>query len=116
YLPTTHVLNSITYAFSGKDIMGNRMRLGGATLGAASIIPLGKVGGAAVRGVGNIAAKTGTQLWTSTSKVSSVKNAFGHWKKHGAEFPEFINAKQYVEGAKSFMHNSPAGTLIKTRA
>ncbi|WP_299183607.1 hypothetical protein [uncultured Chryseobacterium sp.] len=62
------------------------------------------------------AAKTGTQLWTSTSKMSSVKNAFGHWKKHGAEFPEFINAKQYVEGAKSFMHNSPAGTLIKTRA
>lgn len=40
----------------------------------------------------------------------------GIGRKHGAEFPEFINAKQYVEGAKSFMHNSPAGTLIKTRA
>jgi hypothetical protein len=63
------------------------------------------------------AAKTGsTQLWTSTSKMSSVKNAFWHWKKHGAEFPEFLNAKQYVEGAKNFMHNSPAGTLMKTRA
>jgi filamentous hemagglutinin len=48
--------------------------------------------------------------------MSSVKNAFGHWKKHGAEFPEFLNAKQYVEGAKNFMHNSPAGTLMKTRA
>ncbi|MEI5984367.1 hypothetical protein VJ786_05555 [Sphingobacterium sp. PU5-4] len=47
--------------------------------------------------------------------MSSVKNAFGHWKKQGAEFPKFINAKQYVEGAKSFMHNSPAETLIKTR-
>lgn len=33
YLPTTHVLNSITYAFRGKDIMGNSMSLGGAILG-----------------------------------------------------------------------------------
>jgi len=62
------------------------------------------------------AAKGSAQLWTSTSKMSSVKNAFGHWKKHGAEFPEFLNTKQYVEGAKDFMHNSPGGTLMKTRA
>ena len=48
-------MNSITYAFSGKDIMDNSMSLGGATLGSASIIPIGKVGGAAVRGFGNIA-------------------------------------------------------------
>jgi filamentous hemagglutinin len=48
--------------------------------------------------------------------MSSVKNAFEHWKKHRAEFPEFLNAKQYLEGAKNFMHNSPAGTLMKTRA
>lgn len=70
----------------------------------------------ATRGTITLATKTGTQLWTSTSKLSSAKNAFKHWKDHGKEFPEFINAKQYVEGAKSFMHNSPAGTLIKTRA
>ena len=37
-------------------------------------------------------------------------------KKHAAEFPEFVNAKQYVEGAKNFLHNSRAGTLMKTRA
>jgi hypothetical protein len=65
---------------------------------------------------GAIAAKTSTSIWSSTSKLSSVKNAFGHWKKHAAEFPEFVNAKQYVEGAKNFLHNSPAGTLMKTRA
>lgn len=48
--------------------------------------------------------------------MSSVKNAFKHWKDHEKEFPEFINAKQYIEGAKNFMHNSPAGTLMITRA
>jgi len=37
-------------------------------------------------------------------------------KKHGAEFPEFLNAKQYVKGAWKFMHKSPTGTLIKKRA
>lgn len=63
-----------------------------------------------------VAAKTSTSIWSSTSKLSSVKNAFGHWKKHAAEFPEFVNAKQYVEGAKNFLNNSPAGTLMKTRA
>ncbi|GAB2580294.1 hypothetical protein GCM10027190_32380 [Spirosoma areae] len=61
------------------------------------------------------AAKTGGSIWTSTKKLSSVENAFGHFKKHGAEFPEFYNAKQYVEGAKNFLHNSPTGTLMKTR-
>lgn len=62
------------------------------------------------------AAKSSTSIWSSTSKLSSVKNAFSHWKKHAAEFPEFINSKQYVEGAKNFLNNSPAGTLMKTRA
>lgn len=45
-----------------------------------------------------------------------VKNAFGHWKKHRAEFPKILNAKEYVQSAKKFMHNSPKGTLIKTRS
>lgn len=56
-----------------------------------------------------------TPLWTSTKGKTSVENAFGHWQKHGAEFPEFQNAKQYVEGTKSFFSNPPAGTLTKTR-
>jgi hypothetical protein len=57
-----------------------------------------------------------SSIWSSTSKLSSVKNAFGHWKKHAAEFPEFVNSKQYVEGTKNFLNNSPAGTMIKTRS
>jgi filamentous hemagglutinin len=56
-----------------------------------------------------------SSLWTSTKKLSSVENALAHWKKHGAEFPEFLNSKQYVEGATDFLHNSPVGTLIKVR-
>uniref|UniRef100_A0A0N5A4N9 PT-TG domain-containing protein n=1 Tax=Parastrongyloides trichosuri TaxID=131310 RepID=A0A0N5A4N9_PARTI len=37
--------------------MGNPMSLGGATLGAASILPIGKIGSVAVRSVGNVVAK-----------------------------------------------------------
>jgi len=64
----------------------------------------------------NGGAKGGESIWTSTKKLKSVENAFAHFKKHGAEFSEFSNAKQYVEGAKNFLHNSPTGTLMKTRA
>ena len=56
------------------------------------------------------------KLWSSTKKLTSVKNAFNHWKKHAGEVPEYMNAKQYVEGSKQFLNNSPAGTLIKNRA
>jgi len=62
---------------------------------------------------GFIAAKA--TLWTSTKAKTGVENAFGHWQKHGAEFPEFQNAKQYVEGAKDFFSKPPSGTLTKTR-
>ncbi|MFM0738145.1 RHS domain-containing protein [Paraburkholderia xenovorans] len=57
----------------------------------------------------------GLSCWTSTSSKSSAENAYGHWKKHGAEFPEFQNAKQYVEGTKSFVSGPPSGTLTKIR-
>ena len=93
--------------------MGN----GDVALSVVSVVPLGKAFTVTKEfSVMENAAKTSTSIWSSTSKLSSVKNAFGHWKKHAAEFPEFINAKQYVEGAKNFLNNSPAGTLMKTRA
>ena len=63
----------------------------------------------------NILKATRTPLWTSTKSKTAVENAFGHWKKHGAEFPEFQNSKQYVEGVKSFFNNPPAGTMTKVR-
>lgn len=58
-------------------------------------------------------------IWTSTKKPTPktpVENAFSHWKKHGQEFPQYKNAKQYVDGAHDFMKNPPPGTLSKTRA
>jgi len=61
------------------------------------------------------AAREGRSVWSSTKGKSAVENAFGHWKKHGSEFPEFQNAKQYVEGANRFVTNPPTGTLTKTR-
>lgn len=64
YLPTTHLLNSFSYAFTGGDILGNRMGFEEAMLGAASILPIGNIGGVVARGVGNIAAKTSTSLVT----------------------------------------------------
>jgi pyocin large subunit-like protein len=63
----------------------------------------------------NAAAKGDDKIWSSGGK-GSVKNAYDHWRKHGSEFPEYTNAKQYVEGAKNFLKNSPDGTLTKTRA
>ncbi|MGL5487350.1 MAG: DUF637 domain-containing protein [Shewanella sp.] len=46
-------------------------------------------------------------IWSVTKSKTSVQNAYGHWQKHGAEFPEFQNAKQYVEGVRNFVKNSP---------
>ena len=60
--------------------------------------------------------KAGKALWTSTKKKSAVENAFGHYKKHKSEFPEFQNAKQYVEGTKKFLNSPPKGTLAKTHS
>jgi len=55
-------------------------------------------------------------IWTPGRYRDVVKNAFEHFKKHGKEFPELLNAKQYVESAHSFINSPPPGTLIKVRA
>ena len=56
----------------------------------------------------------GKSFWSNTRHNTPVQNAYGHFKKHGKEFPEFKNAKQYVEGTKKFVTNPPKGTKIKT--
>ncbi|MHA0894060.1 VENN motif pre-toxin domain-containing protein, partial [Enterobacter roggenkampii] len=56
-----------------------------------------------------------TLIWTETKKAKPVGNAYGHWTKHGKEFPEYQNAKQYVDAAHNFMTTPPQGTLTKTR-
>ncbi len=55
-------------------------------------------------------------IWSSTKGKTPVANAFGHWKKHGAEFPEFRNAKEYVDGAQRFVNQPSQGVLSKVRA
>ncbi len=55
------------------------------------------------------------QIWSSTKVKTSVQNAYRHWRKHARDFPEIINAKQYIERAKSFINSPPKGTLRKIR-
>ncbi|WP_232240980.1 hemagglutinin repeat-containing protein [Serratia plymuthica] len=56
-----------------------------------------------------------TGIWTATKNADPVTNAYGHWTKHKKEFPEYQNAKQYVDAAHNFMTIPPMGTLTKTR-
>ncbi|MGN6293493.1 MAG: RHS repeat-associated core domain-containing protein [Chitinophagaceae bacterium] len=130
-----HNLNSVYGAFNGaqaqftgKDFLsGAPMSRGdGAIEMGLSIIPGTKLEAAAVKTLEKAVVKEGVEqtekqvakqggLWTSTKKLNSVENAFEHFKKHKSEFPEFKNAKEYAEGAKDFLQNSPEGTLMKTR-
>ena len=57
---------------------------------------------------------TERSIWNATKNKTSAQNAFKHWTKHGSEFPQFQNAKQYVEGAMDFVTNPPNGTLSAT--
>ncbi|MEK7339706.1 MAG: hypothetical protein AABZ92_03205, partial [Verrucomicrobiota bacterium] len=46
------------------------------------------------------------KIWTATKRRTSVKNAFMHWQEHGTDFPELLNAKQYVEPRLSSLCNN----------
>ena len=61
------------------------------------------------------AAKGAAPIWSATKSKSAVENAFGHWQKHAAEFPELANAKQYAETARSLVTSPPTGALTKAR-
>ncbi|BAC67909.1 RHS repeat-associated core domain-containing protein [Streptomyces avermitilis] len=54
--------------------------------------------------------------WSSTNRKTSVKNAFGHWKKHKSEFPNLNNAKEYVEAGTDFLRSTDPSVLTRTRA
>jgi RHS repeat-associated protein len=66
-------------------------------------------------GEGAEAAAGTSKLWSEGKGLSAVKNAFQHWLKHGKEFPNLQNAKQYLEAAQEFVTNPPPGTLSKVR-
>jgi RHS repeat-associated protein len=105
--PLAGLVNGLSIYLTGEDTYGIKQDNYGATaqvLGAIPFTRLASVPTTAARGI-----------WTTTRKMSGVKNAFKHWKDHGKEFPELFNSKQYVEYARNFLHNSPEGTLIKVR-
>lgn len=54
-------------------------------------------------------------IWTSHKKYSTLENAYKHWGDHRKDFPNFVNAKQYVEETHRFTRNPPSGTLRKVR-
>jgi RHS repeat-associated protein len=55
-------------------------------------------------------------IWTPGKVKDPAKNADVHWKKHGAEFPEYGSKGEYIEGAREFLNSPPPGALTKTRA
>jgi RHS repeat-associated protein len=55
-------------------------------------------------------------IWTSAKGKTPTQNAYGHYKKHGHEFDDVQNAKQYVEKTHGFVSSPPPGTLTKKRA
>lgn len=57
----------------------------------------------------------GASVVWSHGHDGSRQNAEGHWRKHGSEFPEFHNAREYEEGAARFVSHPPPGTLTKSR-
>ncbi|UFH53659.1 RHS repeat-associated core domain-containing protein [Spirosoma sp. KNUC1025] len=60
--------------------------------------------------------KKAGKIWTSTKRFSSVQNAYEHWSKHKADFPQFNNAAEYVQGTFQFLTSPPRGALSKIRA
>lgn len=55
-------------------------------------------------------------IWSPGKFGDATKNAFKHWADHKDEFPEFRNAKEYVEGAWRIVRSPPPGTLMKNRS
>ena len=67
----------------------------------------------------NAAKKVGSgnssHIWSKGPEPTPSANAYRHWKDHGSDFPQYHNAKEYVEGANNFVKNPPNGTLSKVR-
>lgn len=86
------------------DVLGGVSSLlgkAGASVGFALTKPIGREALTAP-------AHTKKSIWTSNPKknFTPVENAYYHWKQHGKQFPQYNNAKQYVEGATDFLNNS----------
>ncbi|WP_341873621.1 VENN motif pre-toxin domain-containing protein [Enterobacter cancerogenus] len=112
--------SAIDGALAGKTVVDNNSLSKDKIFDINPMLKMGVIdeNGDPLKGGGGIA-KSGkskdTQIWTETKKTEPVGNAYGHWTKHGKEFPEYQNAKQYVDASHNFVTNPPAGTLTTTR-
>ena len=67
------------------------------------------------RQAGKLSIENPKPIWSATKDQTSVRNAYRHWKDHGSEFPELLNAKQYVEQAHKLFKSKKDYILTKTR-
>lgn len=81
---------------------------------AAMALPGGKGLGVAKSLAARIEIKT-IPMWSSTQTLTAPANAIKHWRDHAKEFPQFTEAKQYVDATRQFVTTPPTGTLTKTR-
>lgn len=106
-----------TFGGAGRGGGGYKAAMG---RGLANNLDFNSVGG----GVGGVGVKVSVRntpyprasIWTSTKSSTALENALGHWNKHKAEYPALKNAMEYVQATFNFLHNSPKGTLVKTRS
>ncbi|HEX8347157.1 MAG TPA: polymorphic toxin-type HINT domain-containing protein, partial [Actinoplanes sp.] len=57
----------------------------------------------------------GGSIWTSTKSKTAAENAYGHYKKHGAEFSDVQNSLQYVNKARDWFANPSSSVRARTR-
>jgi RHS repeat-associated protein len=67
-------------------------------------------------GKGYKAGKKARSIWTNSKTLSPAENALQHWNRHGDQFPELRNAKEYVEATDDFLNNPASDVLRKTRS
>ena len=82
---------------------------------ASRLTPVARAVAEGIESGGFCAAKDVAPIWSATRNKSAVENAYGHWQKHAAEFPELINSKQYVDTARSLVAHPPGDALTKAR-
>lgn len=52
----------------------------------------------------------------SDGQDGAAANGEEHWLKHGGDFPEYRDSREYERGAEQFVSHPPPGTLAKHRA
>ncbi|MCF8374255.1 MAG: hypothetical protein K9H64_21720 [Bacteroidales bacterium] len=62
---------------------------------------------------GLLTARPSKNIWSTGPMKNSLRNAVGHWMKHGAEFPDLKSAREYIAATHKFLTKPPKGTIVK---